>query len=66
MIEMDMPKIEVEENESKSYAKIVCRTARKGFRSHNRQLPCEGYSSPRSPEPLCKGIRFYPDGLRQA
>ena len=38
MIEMDMPRIEVEENEEKSYAKIVVETTRKGFRSHNRQL----------------------------
>ena len=29
MIEMDMPKIEVEENESKSYAKIVVEPDRK-------------------------------------
>ena len=31
MIEMDMPKIEVEENESKSYAKIVVEPLEKGF-----------------------------------
>lgn len=31
MIEMDMPKIEVEENESRSYAKIVVEPLEKGF-----------------------------------
>lgn len=31
MIEMDMPKMEVEENESKSYAKIVVEPLEKGF-----------------------------------
>lgn len=31
MIEMDMPKIEVEENEEKSYAKIVVEPLEKGF-----------------------------------
>lgn len=31
MIEMDMPRIEVEENEAKSYAKIVVEPLEKGF-----------------------------------
>ena len=31
MIEMDMPKIEVTENEEKSYAKIVVEPLEKGF-----------------------------------
>lgn len=31
MIEMDMPKIEVEENEAKSYAKITVEPLEKGF-----------------------------------
>lgn len=31
MIEMDMPKIEVEENEDQSYARVVCEPLEKGF-----------------------------------
>ena len=31
MIEMDMPRIDVEENEAKSYAKIVVEPLEKGF-----------------------------------
>ena len=62
MIEMDMPKIEVEENEEKSYAKIVVEPLEKGFGL------TIGYCLRRIllsalPGAAVQGIRFFPDGL---
>ena len=62
MIEMDMPKIEVEENESKSYAKIVVEPLEKGFGltigNCLRRILLSAL-----PGAAVQGIRFYPDGL---
>ena len=62
MIEMDMPKIDVEENESKSYAKIVVEPLEKGFGltigNCLRRILLSAL-----PGAAVQGIRFYPDGL---
>ena len=62
MIEMDMPKIEVEENEAKSYAKIVVEPLEKGFGltigNCLRRILLSAL-----PGAAVQGIRFYPDGL---
>ena len=61
MIEMDMPKIEVEENEAKSYAKIVVEPLEKGFGltigNCLRRILLSAL-----PGAAVQGIRFYPDG----
>lgn len=62
MIEMDMPKIEVEENEEKSYAKIVVEPLEKGFGltigNCLRRILLSAL-----PGAAVQGIRFFPDGL---
>ena len=62
MIEMDMPKIEVEENEEKSYAKIVVEPLEKGFGltigNCLRRILLSAL-----PGAAGQGIRFFPDGL---
>ena len=62
MIEMDMPRIEVEENEAKSYAKIVVEPLEKGFGltigNCLRRILLSAL-----PGAAVQGIRFYPDGL---
>lgn len=62
MIEMDMPKIEVEENEAKSYAKITVEPLEKGFGltigNCLRRILLSAL-----PGAAVQGIRFYPDGL---
>ncbi len=62
MIEMDMPKIDVEENEAKSYAKIVVEPLEKGFGltigNCLRRILLSAL-----PGAAVQGIRFYPDGL---
>ena len=62
MIEMDMPKIEVEENEEKSYAKIVVEALEKGFGltigNCLRRILLSAL-----PGAAVQGIRFFPDGL---
>ena len=62
MIEMDMPRIEVEENEAKSYAKIVVEPIEKGFGltigNCLRRILLAAL-----PGAAVQGIRFYPDGL---
>lgn len=61
MIEMDMPKIEVEENEEKSYAKIVVEPLEKGFGltigNCLRRILLSAL-----PGAAVQGIRFFPDG----
>ncbi len=62
MIEMDMPKIDVEENEAKSYAKITVEPLEKGFGltigNCLRRILLSAL-----PGAAVQGIRFYPDGL---
>ena len=62
MIEMDMPKIEGEENEEKSYAKIVVEPLEKGFGltigNCLRRILLSAL-----PGAAVQGIRFFPDGL---
>ncbi len=62
MIEMDMPRIEVEENDAKSYAKIVVEPLEKGFGltigNCLRRILLSAL-----PGAAVQGIRFYPDGL---
>ena len=62
MIEMDRPKIEVEENEAKSYAKITVEPLEKGFGltigNCLRRILLSAL-----PGAAVQGIRFYPDGL---
>ena len=62
MIEMDMPRIDVEENEAKSYAKIVVEPLEKGFGltigNCLRRILLSAL-----PGAAVQGIRFYPDGL---
>ena len=62
MIEMDMPKIGVEENEAKSYAKITVEPLEKGFGltigNCLRRILLSAL-----PGAAVQGIRFYPDGL---
>ena len=62
MIEMDMPKIEVEENDAKSYAKITVEPLEKGFGltigNCLRRILLSAL-----PGAAVQGIRFYPDGL---
>ena len=62
MIEMDMPKIDVEENEAKSYAKIVVEPLEKGFGltigNCLRRILLSAL-----PGAAVQGVRFYPDGL---
>lgn len=62
MIEMDMPKIEVEENEEKSYAKIIVEPLEKGFGltigNCLRRILLSAL-----PGAAVQGIRFFPDGL---
>lgn len=48
MIEMDMPKIEVEESEDQAYAKVVVEPLEKGFGLTIGNC-LEEYSCPRSP-----------------
>lgn len=61
MIEMDMPKIEVEENESQSYAKVVVEPLEKGFGltigNCLRRILLSSL-----PGAAVQGIRFFPDG----
>ncbi len=62
MIEMDMPKIEVEENEAKSYAKIIVEPLEKGFGltigNCLRRILLSSL-----PGAAVQGIRFFPDGM---
>ena len=62
MIEMDMPKIDVEENEAKSYAKLTVEPLEKGFGltigNCLRRILLSAL-----PGAAVQGIRFYPDGL---
>lgn len=62
MIEMDMPKIEVEENEEKSYAKIIVEPLEKGFGltigNCLRRILLSSL-----PGAAVQGIRFFPDGM---
>lgn len=62
MIEMDMPKIDVEENEAKSYARITVEPLEKGFGltigNCLRRILLSAL-----PGAAVQGIRFYPDGL---
>ena len=62
MIEMDMPKIEVEENEEKSYAKVVVEPLEKGFGltigNCLRRILLSAL-----PGAAVQGIRFFPDGM---
>ena len=59
---MDMPRIEVEENEAKSYAKIVVEPLEKGFGltigNCLRRILLSAL-----PGAAVQGVRFYPDGL---
>ena len=61
MIEMDMPKIEVEENEGQSYAKVVVEPLEKGFGltigNCLRRILLSSL-----PGAAVQGIRFFPDG----
>jgi len=62
MIEMDMPKIEVEENEERSYAKIVVEPLEKGFGltigNCLRRILLSAL-----PGAAVQGIRFFPEGM---